>query len=443
MAIATSLIFFFVILSASLHLHTNTVQAQQRRQSNVTLGSALTPTTNSSWLSVSGLYAFGFYPEGNGYAIGVFLTGISEMTVVWTANRDNAPVPSNATLVLNSDGRLVLQQPQSQDTDITNVTQPASYASMLDSGNFVLYNYVHNIIWQSFDHPTDTILPSQILLAGQELISRASETDYSTGIFSLSMQRDGNLVQYPVSAPTPTYQYAYWASGTSMYGDNCSLHLDGDGHLYMLNATGTTNIKNLSYAEPTKEEKIYRMTIDVDGIFRVYSLRRTLDPKEKWSIWWNSSSDKCDPKGLCGFNGFCISNDTDADCRCLPGFASVNPSSWASGCVRDFTAESCKIKNGDGNTKYYKMSPLENTQWEDDSYSVLQLSSRKECEDACLQDCNCEAALYKDQQCKKQRLPLRFGRTLLSDSNVAFIKVGESFVGPSSLYSKDLILLCT
>ncbi|KAI7997534.1 G-type lectin S-receptor-like serine/threonine-protein kinase LECRK1 [Camellia lanceoleosa] len=168
------------------------------------------------------------------------------------------------------------------------------------------------------------------------------------------------------------------------------------------------------------------MTIDLDGIFRVYSLRRTLDPKEKWSIWWNSSLDKCSPKGLCGLNGFCNSNGTEADCKCLPGFASVNPSSWASGCVRNFTAESCKITNGDGNTKYYSLSPLENTIWEDDSYSVLQLNSRKECEDACLQDCNCEAALYKGQQCKKQRLPLRFGRRLPSDPNVAFIKVGES-----------------
>ncbi|KAI7997533.1 putative receptor protein kinase ZmPK1 [Camellia lanceoleosa] len=194
------------------------------------------------------------------------------------------------------------------------------------------------------------------------------------GIFRLSMLHDGHLVQFPISGSSPSA--AYWRSFTYMYGDNCSLHLDGDGHLYIVNATGTTNIKNLSDAEPTKEEKIYRMTIDVDEIFRVYSLGRT-NPKEKWSIWWNSSTDKCDPKGLCGLNGFCISNDTEADCRCLPGFASVNPSSWASGCMRNFTVESCNFTNGDGNTKYYKMSPLENTIWDDDSYSVLQLSSSK------------------------------------------------------------------
>ncbi|THG14750.1 G-type lectin S-receptor-like serine/threonine-protein kinase LECRK3 [Camellia sinensis] len=171
---------------------------------------------------------------------------------------------------------------------------------------------------------------------------------------------------------------------------------------------------------------LYCITCDASGCVLYLSTINTLDPKEKWSIWWNSSSDKCDPKGLCGLNGFCVSNNTEADCRCLAGFAYVNPSSWSSGCVRNYTAESCKITNGDGNTKYYKMSPLENSIWEDDSYSVLQLSSRKECEDACLKDCNCEAALYKDQQCKKQRLPLRFGRRWLNDSNAAFIKVGES-----------------
>jgi hypothetical protein len=39
-------------------------------------------------------------------------------------------------------------------------------ASMLNSGNFVIYNSDKGIIWQSFDHPTDTLLPSQRLVAG-------------------------------------------------------------------------------------------------------------------------------------------------------------------------------------------------------------------------------------------------------------------------------------
>lgn len=37
----------------------------------------------------------------------------------------------------------------------------ASYAAMLDTGNFLLYNSTGLPIWQSFDHPSDTLLPLQ------------------------------------------------------------------------------------------------------------------------------------------------------------------------------------------------------------------------------------------------------------------------------------------
>ncbi|KAJ0040703.1 hypothetical protein Pint_27178 [Pistacia integerrima] len=99
----------------------------------------LTARKNSSWLSRSGLYAFGFYPQGKGYAVGIFLTGIPEKTVAWTANQDDPPLSSNDTLLLNSGGRLVLQSTEGS-TSIAKISKPAASASMLDSGNFVLYN---------------------------------------------------------------------------------------------------------------------------------------------------------------------------------------------------------------------------------------------------------------------------------------------------------------
>ena len=61
-------------------------------------GSSLHPTTPPrSWPSPSGQYAFGFYQQGNGFMVGIWLVGIDDNTVVWTANRDDHPVTSNAT----------------------------------------------------------------------------------------------------------------------------------------------------------------------------------------------------------------------------------------------------------------------------------------------------------------------------------------------------------
>lgn len=391
--------------------------AAQQRGSNISRGSSLTPTSNSYWLSPNRQYAFGFYKQGDGYYLGIFLKGIPQKTVVWTANRDDLPVPSTATLHFTSEGRLRLQT-QGQQKEIANSASAYS-ASMLNSGNFVLYNSDGDIVWQSFDLPTDTLLPGQRLSAGKELLSSMSETNPSTGLFRLKMQNDGNLVQYPVEAPD-TATYAYYASGTDGKGDNVTLNLDDEGHLYLLNTNGS-NIKNIT--DGYNNENLYRLRIDPDGIFKLYS--HDLGQNGSWSILWRSSADKCAPKGLCGVNGFCVLLDDRADCVCLPGFDFVVASNWSSGCIRNFEEDICKSK--DGSTKY-TMSTLDNTWWEDASYSTLSLPTQEDCEQACLEDCNCEAALFEDGSCRKQRLPLRFGRRSLSNSNILFVKVGSTEV---------------
>ncbi|TYI31165.1 hypothetical protein ES332_A05G434400v1 [Gossypium tomentosum] len=409
--------FLFLVCSFSFHLHA----VAQRRNSTIRLGSSLTPTTTgkSAWLSPSGLYGFGFYLQGKGYGIGVFLAGVPQRTVVWTANRDDPPVPSTASLVLTTDGRLILQSPPRRDVYIvTDASQKTAAASMLDTGNFVVFNSDGDIIWQSFQYPTTSILQGQRLSAGMELFSDVSETDQSTGIFRLKMQHDGYLVQYPVDTPD-TGPYAYWSSRTSGSGDNVSLNLDNDGHLYMLNSTGF-NIKDLNtggYDDTNRT--IYLMKIDSDGIFRLYSYR--LDRNGNRSVIWSSTSDKCAPKGLCGLNGYCVDVDREANCICLPGFAPVIEGNFTAGCERNFSSDSCKSDDG---TIQYTIQAAENTVWEDNGYSEVTSTTREECDTACYEDCNCEAAMFNDGKCTKQRLPLRYGRRDLSNSNIALIKVG-------------------
>ncbi|KAL3721512.1 hypothetical protein ACJRO7_033932 [Eucalyptus globulus] len=375
--------FLFLLASASL------AKAQETR-SNITLGSSLSPTANSSsWLSPSGLYAFGFYPQGQGYVVGVFLTGIPPRTVIWTANRDDPPVSAGATLLFTKDGRLILRSSQGQETSITSVAESAYSASMLDSGNFVLYRPDGSVLLESFDYPTDTLLPTQRLLAGQQIISSISATNHSTGLFRLKMQHGGNLIRYPVNT-LDTAPYSYYTSWTGGTGDNVSLNFDVDGHLFLLNTTG--------YGD--------------------------------WSVVWWSTDGECDPKGLCGLNGFCVKNDQQATCQCLPGFDFVEPRNRAAGCERNFTAETCKT--GDAGASYM-IEAVDNTLWEDVSYSVILT--------------NCEAALYNGGNCGKQRLSLRYGRKLVTDPTSALIK-GILFLSLSLLtfgfvmMAISLVLIC-
>ncbi|XP_048439314.1 G-type lectin S-receptor-like serine/threonine-protein kinase LECRK3 [Pyrus x bretschneideri] len=405
----------------------------QAQQMNISRGSSLTPTTNSSWLSRSGVYAFGFYKQGNGYAVGIFLAGIPQTTIVWTAKRDDSPLPTNVTLDFTSDGFSLKPTPgQSFVIEYTS----GSSASMLDSGNFVIYNARQDIVWQSFEHPTDTLLPGQILFAEDELFSAKSESDHSTGIFRLKMQADGNLVQYPVNTPDIA-QYAYYSSGTDGRGMNVTLNFGADGHLYLLNDT-RSNIRNITNGGlPADQATIYLMRIDADGIFRLYS--HDLNHKGSRSMVWESSNDKCDPKGVCGLNSYCVLLDLEAECRCLPGFVSANPRNKTSGCSRNLVADGCEHKN---ETLTHTMEELEST-WEDISYVDLTLSDKEACKRACLEDCNCEAALFDDTSCRKQRLPLRYGRRQVNTSNIALIKLCFALAAFGSiLFAISVVLLC-
>ncbi|KAJ0897802.1 putative bulb-type lectin domain superfamily [Helianthus annuus] len=65
---------------------------------------------------------------------------------------------------------------------------------MQDSRNFVLYDSTGTrVLWQTFEHPTNTLLAGQSLKPGQTLFSSVSETDQSIGVFRLDMQFDGIL----------------------------------------------------------------------------------------------------------------------------------------------------------------------------------------------------------------------------------------------------------
>ncbi|KAM3359935.1 hypothetical protein P3S68_019646 [Capsicum galapagoense] len=100
-----AVVLWLLLLSA---FHAVVVLAQQRHL-NITLGSSLTPITNSSWFSPSRRFAFGFYEQTNGYAVGISIVGMPKKIAVWTANRNSPVVQSNAVLLLTSDGRLIVQ----------------------------------------------------------------------------------------------------------------------------------------------------------------------------------------------------------------------------------------------------------------------------------------------------------------------------------------------
>lgn len=249
------------------------------------------------------------------------------------------------------------------------------------------------------------------------------------------MQHDGHLVQYPIKTPY-TAQYSYWASGTSGRGDNVTLNLEDDGHLYLLNSTGF-NIKNLTNGGfPSNTTILYRMTIDMDGLFRLYS--KNLDRNNVWEIKWWSSNNECEPLGLCGLNGYCTLIDQHSSCNCLPGFDFIDKNQQTLGCEKNYSTETCSNKKEHTS---YTMSRLENIVWDDDPVSNLSVPTKEDCENNCLADCDCQVALFENTECKKQKLPAKYVRRNLNRySTMAFVKVGMGTIQKEQ--SNNILIIC-
>ncbi|XP_062011799.1 G-type lectin S-receptor-like serine/threonine-protein kinase LECRK4 [Rosa rugosa] len=441
MASSSVMVIFLLSTVLIISIIPNVKAQRNHSKSNlISLGSSLSPHVNdlsiSSWLSSSGRFAFGFYPQGNGFAVGIQLLNPPQNTVVWTANRDDPPVSPNSTLKLTRDG-LLLRSEGGQEIRITNgssllETKAISNAStaaaaMLDSGNFVLYNETFFVIWKSFVFPTDTILAGQDLQMSMGLVSSASVADHSSGRFSLKMQ-NGNLAAYP-----PNSSSAYWSIMTTSY--RLSLNLSGFLVLnsqisqYSRLSTPTTQVlANSSYHQPQDNQTtIYRATLDVDGNFRLYLHNFLMSGSSEGAVMaiWSALQHPCDVQGICGFNSYCEvvmqKKAAEVECKCYPGFVYHNASQKSLGCYHNFTVDGCT-----GNEEprlRYKVEALDNASWNNHPYLVTPIRNKEDCSDSCLGDCNCWAVLYTDADCRKYKLPLLYGKTTSSISSKGFFKV--------------------
>ncbi|XP_050246838.1 G-type lectin S-receptor-like serine/threonine-protein kinase LECRK1 [Quercus robur] len=434
-----------LLLVFLLPVHAN-AQRNQSKSNIILLGSSLSPNANrTSWLSPSGLFAFGFYPQDDGFAIGIWLVNQTEKTIIWTANRDDPPVSSNATLNLTIDGKLLLITEQGRELSIIDVDQedrPATSAAMLDSGNFVLYRNDSYVIWDSFDFPTDTILGGQNLSSGNNLVSSRSISDHSSGHYSFNMQEDGNLVAYPVNSSANTLD-AYWFSGTDYGNVYASLILSRLGVLFVhLSEFPRFILANSSYPDKNGTT-IYRATLDADGIFRLYLHHFKSDNSSSMLMEWSALSDQCDVKGFCGLNSYCSGMGSKADCNCYPGFDFINTSNKFLGCYHNFCEDDCRRSKDPA--MLYNATSLENIVLKGNYPYSVEPMKKENCGQFCLEDCNCGAVSYTDSNCRKYKLPLRYGIINANESTTTFFKlkgihstqIPELFIGSK----RSLILI--
>ncbi|KAM2401110.1 hypothetical protein ACFX1X_029165 [Malus domestica] len=305
-----------------------------------------------------------------------------------------------------------------------------AYASMLDTGNFVLADRSSSNVWESFDEPTDTILPTQILNQNDVLFARYTATNYSRGRFMFVLQSDGNLLLYTTRFPLPTNNFAYYATMTMYTG--FQVIFNQSGYLYLIAKNGS--ILNMVSSNTVSMQNFYhKVTLEHDGV-----LRHSVHPKTAaaassagspmaWSPLTSKPSNICLTiegdvgSGACGYNSLCSYNDEGPTCQCPYGYTLIDPNDVLKGCKQNFVSQSCDEASPE--TESFEFREMQNTEWSGGGYEQFTSVDEDWCIQNCFNDCFCAVAIFKNGECEKKRIPLSNGRMDPNVGGKALIKV--------------------
>ncbi|XP_051125768.1 receptor-like serine/threonine-protein kinase SD1-8 [Andrographis paniculata] len=301
-------------------------------------------TKDQTLISANNEFELGFFPAGisNNWYIGIWYKKTGDRTIVWVANRD-APL-GNSTGVLkisSGDGRLTLVDGAGKSVWSSNHTAGASnsVAELLDNGNLILRlandDSPAEYLWQSFDYPTDTLLPGMKLGWDSKsglyryITSWKSADDPAAGNYSFKLDIHGFPEIYLMENNDIRYRSGPW-DGLGFSGVPEMEPSPFFSFRFVVNSD------EVSYSFNLKNQSVYsRLVVRHGG-----SLQRfTWIPTSKaWNLYWYAPKDQCDDYRECGVSGICDTNASPV-CKCLRGFEPKHPQAWnlrdgSGGCIR-------------------------------------------------------------------------------------------------------------
>ncbi|KAK3125321.1 hypothetical protein QOZ80_7BG0603330 [Eleusine coracana subsp. coracana] len=344
-------------------------------------------------VSAGGVFELGFFSPATPSAtfLGIWYKGISPTTVVWVANRD-APINGTAAILSIIDsttngGGLVLAD-RSSGHVFWNVTGAgATSAQLLDSGNLVLLGAGDVITWQSFDHPSDTLLPGMKLGwdlstgLDRRLATWRGPTDPSRGDYTFGMELRGVPEGFIWRHAAPVYRNGPWNG----------LQFSGEPEMRPNN----TDFRFEFVANATDVYYTFLLDADADDVTSRFVLNGSSIQRYVWApgggggwtLYWSLPRDQCDQYAQCGAYGVCDAGGGSAVCACVVGFSPAAPRDWAlrdgsGGCVRR-TRLACA---GDG------FGPLRGVKLPDTTNATVDAGiSVEQCRTRCLANCSCVA----------------------------------------------------
>nr|AWW15240.1 S-domain receptor kinase [Leavenworthia alabamica] len=358
---------------------------------------SLTISSNKTIVSPGEVFELGFFKLlGDNWYLGIwYKTMIAPRTYVWVANRDN-PLSSSIGILKISRANLVLLNQSNIPVWSTNLTAAVRFpvvAELYDTGNFVLRDSKTNdsdgFLWESFDFPTDTLLPQMKLgwdlKRGRNrfLYSWKNPYDPSSGKYEFRLEQLQRIPEFFLwmERHLIVYRAGPW-DGLRFSG--IPEMQQWDNTIYNF----TENREEAAFTfRLTNHDRYSRLILNSDGILQ----RFTWSNQDGWNMYSSIPKDKCDIYQLCGPYAYCDMN-TSPMCNCIEGFVPNNSEKWESGNPSDRCQRKMQLTCGGDN-----FVQLSNMKLPATTPAILDKRiGLNDCKKRCVRNCSCTAYANAD-----------------------------------------------
>ncbi|THG13925.1 G-type lectin S-receptor-like serine/threonine-protein kinase SD2-5 [Camellia sinensis] len=363
--------------------------------------------TQMNWIDNQGLFLlsndsnFGFGFTKTPQNVTLFLVAtihMSSSTVVWSANRAS-PVQMSDNFVFDDSGNAYLQSGGSLIWSTNTSGKGVSAMELLDSGNLVLRGKDSSVIWQSFSHPTNTLLSNQKFTDGMRLVSNPNNNNLS---YFLEIKNGDMILSAGFQTPQP-----YW----SMSKENQKIINKDGGEVTSASLIANswrffdqnrTLLWQFVFSDNIDPNVTWVSVLGDDGFITFSTLQNgslsnvspTKIPKDPCS-----TPEACDPYNVCDSNKCqCPASILSSSPNCNPGIVSPCDSSMG-------PTELLKVGDGLDYFALGYVSPVNKTDLDG-------------CKAICVGNCSCLALLFENSS----------GNCFVFDSIGSFKNNGAGFV---------------
>lgn len=346
-------------------------------------------------------FELGFFSPGNSSSryFGIWYYNVSDLLVIWVANRGSPISDKSGVLTIGDDGNLMVLNGNNDSVWSSNasITSRNTTATLDITGNLILSGSTDNrVYWQSFNDPTDTYLPGMRVEVNPQMgenrpfTSWKSANDSSIGSYSMGVDPRGSPQIVIWEGEQRRWRSGQWdgrvftgipnMTGNYMYGFALS-DMDNNGSRYF------------TYT-PLKSGDKLRFRIRWDG-YEAQLIWQ--EDKGNWGLLQSQPANECELYNKCGDFGVCSVYDSPI-CSCMEGFDPRYPDqwnrgNWSGGCLRR-TQLQCQrnISNvtvgNDGEDGFFDLNSMKLPDFTDLRGWGL---NNESCMDKCLQNCSCAA----------------------------------------------------